>query len=360
MDIVILNTSLETVKIIDASESFIWTERFSEYGDFELYLPIEPDVFDYIKQGFYVSIKDSDRVMIIEDISIESDTENGSQLGVSGRSLESILDRRIIWKRTSLSGSFQNGIMRLLSENVISPSDSTRKVSEFYFSVSDDPAITSLSVSAQFTGDNLYDAIKSLCDAHNVGFKVTLGTVGGVDKFIFSLYTGTDRSYEQLENPYVVFSPEYENLLNSNYLESSKNLKTVTLVAGEGEGSARKTVSVAASGGAKAGLDRREMYTDARDISQTVDDVTLTDAAYAEQLAQRGIENLAEHISIKTFEAEAETNDTMYKYGEDYFIGDIVQMANEYGNTSRSRITEVVRSESDTGYSVYPTFTNIE
>ena len=234
MDVVILNTSLETVKVIDTFESFIWTERFSEYGDFELYLPMEPDVFDYIKQGYYVTIKDSDRVMIIETISVESNSEDGTRLEVSGRSLESILERRIIWKQTALSGNFQNGVKKLLDENLISPTDVQRKVEQFYFSSSTDAAITNLTISAQFTGDNLYDAIKKLCDFRNIGFKVTLGTVHGNDRFVFELYTGVDRSYEQLTNPYVIFAPSYENLLNSDYLESDKNLKTVTLVAGEG------------------------------------------------------------------------------------------------------------------------------
>lgn len=360
MDIVILNASLETVKVLDAFESFIWTERFSEYGDFELYLPMEPDVFNYIKQDYYVTIKDSNRVMIIETISIESDVENGTRLCVSGRSLESILERRIVWKQTALSGNFQNGVKKLLDENLISPTDSSRRVSEFYFSASTDPKITKLTASAQFTGDNLYDAVKKLCDATGLGFKVTLGTINGADKFIFELYSGIDRSYEQIENPYVIFSPSYENLLTSNYLESSKNLKTVTLVAGEGEGSARKTSTATVAGGAGSGLYRRELFTDARDISQTVDGATLTNAEYAEQLTQRGSEKLSEYIYIKSFEAEAETTDSVYKYEKDYFIGDIVQMADGYGNTARSRITEVIRSESESGYSVYPTFTSIE
>lgn len=360
MEVLILNTSLETVKNLDVFESFIWTERFSAYGDFELYLPIEPDVFDYIKQGYYVIIKDSKRAMIIETISVESDVEDGARLAVSGRSLESILERRIVWKQTTLSGSLQTGIQKLLNENIISPSDSTRKISEFYFLASTNSAITALTATAQFTGDNLYEAIKKLCDAFDIGFRVTLGTVSGADKFIFELYTGDDRSYEQITNPYVIFSPGYENLLNSNYMESEKNLKTVALVAGEGEGSARKTATVAASGGAKTGLDRREMFSDARDISQTVDDVTISDAEYTKQLTQRGTEDLTEHVSVKSFEAEAETNDTIYVCGVDYFIGDIVQLANEYGHTARSRITEIIRSESDSGYSVYPTFTSIE
>ena len=37
MDVMILNTDLDAVAIVDTYESFIWTDRYYAYGDFELY-----------------------------------------------------------------------------------------------------------------------------------------------------------------------------------------------------------------------------------------------------------------------------------------------------------------------------------
>lgn len=357
MEAIILNTSFEAIKIIDEFESFIWTDRYSEYGDFELYIPIDNnDIFTYVKDGYYVVINDSDHVMIVEDIRINTDTEDSPQLNVVGRSLESILDRRIVWKQTVINGNLQSGIKKLLDENVILPEDDDRKIDNFVFEASDDPYITSLTIDAQFTGDNLYDVIKIICDTYNLGFSITLSSEG---KFIFKLYSGVDRSYDQFENQYVIFSPSFENLLNSSYLESKKNLKTVTLVAGEGEGIERKTLSVSSADGSGVGLDRRELYTDAKDISKTVDGGTLTDEEYEKLLLERGNEKLSECVAIKSFEGESDPNIT-YKYGEDYFIGDIVQIENEYGIMSRSRVTEIIYSESSSGVEIYPTFTKVE
>ena len=56
--------------------------------------------------------------------------------------------------------------------------------------------------------------------------------------------------------------------------------------------------------GVGTGLNRRELYTDARDVSSTVDNETLTDAEYNAQLSQRGLENLAENIATKSFEGK--------------------------------------------------------
>lgn len=356
MNLLVLDTNLEAVALIDKFNSLIWTDRYSEYGDFEIYTTIDAEIIAAFKDDYYLWSLDSEHTMVIEEREIISDTENGNRLLVTGRSLESILLRRIVWKQTILSGNFQNAVRKLLDENIISPEDSNRKIENFVFLESSDPAITELTVEAQFTGDNLYDAIKALCDTHSIGFKIFLTDDG---KFQFSLYAGSDRTYDQLDNPYVVFSPGFENIINSNYLESKKTLKTVTLVAGEGEDADRKTVTVEIASGGGSGLNRREMYTDARYVQSKTSDGTLTEEEYNAQLTQKGNESLAENVYIKAFEGQVETT-KMFVYGEDFFMGDIVQVANEYGIESKSRVVELIRSQNENGIQVYPAFTVIE
>ena len=36
MEILVLNTNFESVYIIDSCISMIWTDRYNEYGDFEI------------------------------------------------------------------------------------------------------------------------------------------------------------------------------------------------------------------------------------------------------------------------------------------------------------------------------------
>lgn len=349
MDVMILNTNLDAVSIVDEYESFIWTDRYYKYGDFELYTAMRDGLLEFIKQDYYLQSRESDHVMIIEKIQITADVEDGNHVTVTGRSLESILDRRIVWGQKTLNGNLQNGIQTLLNENIISPSDANRKIPNFIFKASVDPAITSLKIEAQYTGDNLYDVIQKICEERGIGFKVTLNE----DKqFVFELYAGTDRSYDQTEQPYVIFSPKFENIINSNYIESKSSLKNITLIGGEGEGSARKYTTV----GSGNGLSRRELFTDARDISSDVGDgVVLSDAEYTAQLQQRGKEKLAENTEVISFEGQVETT-IMFRYGEDFFNGDIVQIANEYGHETKARILEIVMSEDEDGTSVYPTF----
>lgn len=358
MEALILDTSFKAVALIDVFDTFIWTERYSEHGDFEIYPQVTEENLQSLQEDMYVCIKESDRVMIIEDIQIDSDADNGSTLTVTGRSLESILYRRIVWSQTVLSGNLQTAIEKILDENVISPQDDERRIENFVFKTNNSVTLRRLRLEneVQFTGEYVYDVIKALCDAFNIGFKVTLSAD---NEFVFELYEGVDRSYEQIKKPYVIFSPSYENLIDSSHFRSKRNLKTVALVAGEGEGSERITTTVSVDDGAGLGLSRRELYVDARDVSQTVDGTTLDESEYNSQLTGRGKEKLAECIEIQSFDGKSEVN-SIFKLGEDYFIGDIVQIENEYGLKSRSRVTEVMMSESGSGFEMYPTFTKVE
>ena len=353
MDVWVLNTDFEAVGIIDYYESLIWTERFAEAGDFELYLRSDSSVFDIVQQGYYLYLKGARMTMIVEQLEINTNVEDGNELIITGRSLESLLDRRIIFPQTNLDGKLQNGVQKLLDENLISPSDENRKIENFVFDESTDEAITELKLEAQYTGDNLYDTICAICASYTIGFEVTLGDDS---KFHFSLYAGTDRSYDQEANTYVVFSSRYDNLISSNYLESNKSLKTVTVVAGEGEGTDRKTKTVEASMGAGSGMFRRELFTDARDLSTTTSSSTeMSEEAYMAKLEQRGLEKLAENVSIITFEGEVENGQT-FTFDKDYHIGDIVQLVDQYDREGTVRVTELIRSISSSGVEYYPTF----
>lgn len=351
MDITVLDTNFNPVAIVDTYESFIWTDRYYKYGDFELYTAVDSQIVDIMQLDRYLKIDGSEHMMIIEKDLIESDPEEGNRITVSGRSLESILDRRIVWGQRILDGNLQSAIKTLITEAIINPSISDRKISNFIFEDSTDPVVTNLTIRAQYTGDNLYDVIQAICEDANLGFKVTLNDS---NQFVFKLYAGTDRSYNQSTVPFVIFSDRFDNLINSNFVKNRAPLKNVTLIGGEGEGSERRYTTV----GSASGLSRRELFTDARDISSKTDDATLSDAEYNAQLQQRGREKLTENVEIVYMDGEVDTS--MYQYGVDYFNGDIVQLRDAYGNENSARILEMITSEDKDKISVYPTFEKAE
>ena len=352
----VLDTSFETLAVVDVYISSVWTERYNECGDFELEVPMTEVTKELFVEGRYLVRNDSEYVMVIETLEPTYDPENGDVLTVSGRTAESFLERRIIWGIVTASGNLETVVSKLINENVVNPSDPNRKISEIQYSPS---SITVGNIDIQYFGDNLYESIETLCKNESVGFKMVL-----LDKkLIFSLYVGLDRSYEQTENDYVVFSHAFGNLISSEQVISNKLLKNVCLIAGEGEGPERMQTSV----GNSVGLTRREIFVDAGSVSQrtgekdpeTNEDILYPDEEYEKMLQQEGIDELTEHTATDTFDGEINYNST-FQYGVDYTIGDVVSVVSPYSSNRKARITEFIRSSDATGDKEYPTFEILE
>lgn len=365
MDVFVCDHSFSQIQIIDNYTTFIWTERYKACGDFELDIPYDEALYhvlvheDGLSKNFYLQIPDSETIMIIEDVHIVTNIETGNVLKVTGRSYESILDRRIIYGQMSLTGNLQNGIKSIMTKNFISPTDTKRQISNLSFRESTDPEVTGKTIDAQYYCDNVYDVIVEQCEVNGLGFRIAQQSPG---QLYFELYSGTNRAYSQTTVPYIIFAPGFNNLIDSDYYESSKNLKSVAVIAGEGDTSARKIIEQEASDDAPTGLYRRELYVDAGSISQKVTENgstrTLSNAEYNAELQNKGKEELANYPYEKSFEAEVESS-VNFIYGQDYFLGDIVEIENEYGIRAVARVAEFVRSVDIDGYREYPTFESV-
>ena len=364
MDIFICDKNLDTIRVVDSYTSVIWTERYSSCGDFELEMPYDDELFklltlnDGLQDDYCLRIKDSNTVMIIEIVTLITDSENSNTMKLKGRSLESILDRRVIKGQIELRSGIESNIRVMVNKNVISPDDPNREIPGIIFTNSGDARIDSVSVEAQYFNDNLYEKIVEICEAYSVGFRIW-PTASGLS---FKLYLGQDRSFEQNTNPYVIFSPRFDNLISSNYVESAFESKTTAIIAGEGE-TAERPVLEKTINGTWTGRKRREMYVDAGNISKTTTDETgeeieLTDQEYIIDLLNKGMEELSNYQYEKSFEGEIDSS-LQFKYGTDYFIGDLVEVENEYGISMKARVSELIRSYDSNGYKEYPTFTKV-
>lgn len=347
-EIRVLNKDLEFDGIIDIYESFIWNERYNECGDFEIYTQMDPQILEIVQIGDYLEIEESEYAMIVESVVLEHDYEQGNHITIKGRSLESILDRRIIWSHCVFSNIGLGSLIKtLLYNSIIEPTDTERKINNFIFHEPIDESIENIKLeSVQFYGENLYDVVSALCQANGIGFKIVIEN----NNYVFYLYSGKDRTYNQDVNPYVVFSPEYDNILNTNFLNSAQIIKNVCLVLGEGEGNDRTAVKVNVSD-APTGINRREMCIEGN-ISSTGQD---TFEPYEKQLYEKGKDALLSNQFVESYDAQINPR-PIYIYKEDYDLGDIVQIVNDFGIESTTRVSEYIRSYSTSGIDVYPTF----
>lgn len=370
MDITVFDNTFSPISVVDTVESVIWTERYSNVGDFELFVGASKYFLDLLKPDYYLRIPNSEEFMIIESQEIKSDIDNGDKLLIKGRSLSSILDRRVVFQRTIISSGIQDAIWTLLLENAITPPGQVqRTIPGFVFTYSADPLVItpalSPTVTTEYYGEGLLDVIQFLCDRSKLGFKLLHNDTYN---FEFSLYVGKDRSYAQSTNPFVVFSPSFDNLMSSDYFFTQKFYKTIALIMGDAYNVAtRPTVDFDEWENdptnpnyptIRTGLDRRELFVDAPDLSiiNPATGLPYTDGVtYTQMLYERARLDLRKNVGFSTFDGETDST-SQFKYGTDFNLGDIVQLEDAYGNGGRARVTEFVTSENLAGIKMFPTF----
>lgn len=337
------------VGIIENPTSAIWTRRYQKPNDFELYFPATAETLALLADDFYITRDDAPEVMIVEHIQILTSAEDGNYILVSGRGAESIIGRRIVLEQTSVSGRVDAAAYRLIRENAVAPADPARALPLTMLA----PDVSTATARAQYTGTNLLEAVEGICKAHGLGFRcVGDATEEGV-ALRMELLAGTDRSEGQEARSPVIFSAEYENLLSSSYVMDTTNYKNVAIVAGEGEGKARKRATY----GSASGMARREVFVDARDLSTNEGEISASD--YTAQLVARGAEKLAEHALSEAFDGEMETSNT-FALDVDYTLGDVVTVENEYGIRKNVRISAIMEAWDAEGYTAVPNFENVE
>lgn len=362
MNMTIINvydSSFNLLGVVDSYVSIIWRPAYFDIGDFEIYLGASGEAIELLKENRIV-VRASDvsmdeqgnttykTPMIIKNIELITDVENGDYLSISGRELKYILHQRIIWSQTNLSGRAELGIRRLIDENAINPLDSKRIIPNLVlgaeYGLQDN-------IEKQLTGNFLDEAIVEICTAYNYGWEV----YGFNSNMVFIVYKGIDRSYGQSINPYVVFSDNFENLYNTDYQLFTEEFANMALIGGEGEGTGRTYTTVNES---LSGLNRYELFVDAKDVSSNKDsEQAIPMNQYILLLKERGQEKIAEATITEGFSGEVLSDvNSNYVYGQDFDLGDTVTVINSYGITKNVMVLSAIESEDESGKKLLPQF----
>ena len=304
--------SVELIAVCDSFSSLLWDVEYYECGCFEVYIAATPQNVEIFQLGRIVGRDDDkEHFGIIESVKIETDAEDGDYLTVSGRFLTCLLERRIIYPSFSANNTYENIVRNVLSQSVISAG--IRSIPGLSIgTVSGDcwQGKTRLQVSY----DNLMEWLYTICET--IGGSANIRIDNNALKC--DLFEGTDRSILQTENPHIVFSDSYNNLLSFSFAADCSVQKNFAYIFGCGEGSARKRTTYC-NGTEPTYLDRYEVYVDKRDLSQ---DEEVSNEEYLELLKESGAENMI--ASQTASESTIAAFSTQYQYNKDYFVGDYV------------------------------------
>lgn len=356
-DIYVLDQDFNMLGVIDEYVSAIWRPAYYDIGDFEIYLSATEKAINLLQEKRYV-VRSSDitvengvttykKVMVIKNLQLITDIENGDFYCVTGRELKFLLHQRIVWGRSIISDTVEYALRRLIGSNAINPVEPTRTIPNMQHS---DPKGYPELIELQISNRQLDEAVIEICKTYGYGWDIYISN----NKLTVDIYKGLDRSYNQSERPYVVFSDEFENLYGTEYVYGSEEYANMALIGGEGEGLDRIYSYV---NNEVSGLERYEVFVDARDISQNLDseDEAISYEDYLLLLDERGKEDLAGRVIKEGFTGEAIT-DIAFKYGKDFFIGDVVTVINKYGIQKNVRVLSAIESEGEDGVKLLPQF----
>lgn len=303
---------------IDLYESLQWTRRWQKPGEATLVMNYNLPYAGVLQRGNILEY--GDLRAIIDTVSVKQD-EGGKgkeMLTVHAKSCASIIGRAVTLPPAGLAYDVKAGATETVMKTFVS-----HKFATIPALVVAEDRLRGIHSAWQTRLDALADLLEQMSIVTGLGWDVWVDT--GNQRYVFEVYEGVVRTNGS-PNP-VIFNPDYDNLRTQSYEESDADYKNVAIVAGQGEGVDRLIIEV--SIGAPTGLDRREIFVDARDLELEAD------------LIVRGQQTLAGYPIRRTLSAEILTKATT-EYKKDWDLGDIVVVENTgWGVSMDAQVIEV-------------------
>lgn len=369
----IFDFSMKRLGIINKYSMIQYTRDFCDIGSFELSLPITKENVELIKK---------ERILWIEDeiagiIQYIYKSKEEKKITVKGKLLSVILEWRYLYPCFRKYDYPQNIINDMVRDNCLSgsPPYYSRQISQL--KICEEELENLSKIQYQKTGGQLSDAIIELALSQNLGFYIFFNP-REEKQLTFKVIQGKDRTENNVSgNKKVVFSHSLNNVKNGEYEYNDESYKNVNIVVGEAinndeeeSETSDRIYTVIEKESHVSGLRRKELYTDARDLQSeyteegkdeegndiTIDKVMpITD--YIDTLRQRGNEKLAECVIEESYKAELVTNNCMFVFGRDYFLGDKVTVYDEeIGVKIDAVVTSVIVTIDSSGYNYEPVF----
>lgn len=356
-----LSITLEA--ICDSFSSLLWDIEYYSCGVFEVYIAASPKNIAIFQTGRIVGRDDDkEHYGLIESVQLETDAEDGDYLIVRGRFLMCLLERRIIYPTVNFTKE-------------TSYSDIIKTVVQFNAVVSGVRRIPGLSVGTatgscweqktklQISYDNLMRWVYTVCEKIGGTANIRLNKISGEEyAMILELSEGADRSIMQEENPHIVFSDGYNNLLSFSYSTDISEQKNFAYVLGKGEGEERKRTTYC-NGSEPSHLDRYEVYVDAKDMSdeeqENGETKPIPETEYIEMLKEKGKQSIV--LPLTASESQIAVQSTQFRYNADYFVGDYVTVEHRRFGLRQNKIQLIgmIESFDQNGRNLTPTFKEV-
>ena len=239
-----LSITLEAV--CNSFSSLLWDIEYYACGVFEVYIAASTKNIEIFRTGRIVGRDDDkEHYGLIESVQLETDAEDGDYLIVSGRFLMCLLERRIIYPTFNFTKkvSYAQIVNNVVYYNACRTG--VRKIPGL--SIGDSSgSCWKQDTKLQISYDNLMKWVYTICEKIGGTANIRLAkTTDEQYEMLLELSEGTDRSILQDDNPHIVFSDGYNNLLSFSYSTDSSVQRNYAYILGKGEGEERKRIVTA-------------------------------------------------------------------------------------------------------------------
>ena len=335
----------EHVATVDLWKSLIVTEYFQDVNTFELTVKYSQSNANLYVPETLIEIRNV--LYYVNDARVD-DLET-SELKVSGKSLMAKAYDRVIDKNYAKTDKPEVIAANLFNSYVSNSAPAARRFN--YLKMPTVNTFSSSSVIYQNSYGVVGTELATFMDSYNFGVVEKKSEDGILN--VVEFVQGHDYS------DWVEISTDYENLEKAGYENSTTDFKSLAITLGEGENSARVRVDFTNDSTTPTGIERREVYVDARDLQKTdsTTNVTMTDAQYIQALKDRAKTKLADQQRILSLSGELVVSSEMFVLGRDFGLGDTVKIRSSLFNVSNTAMITAMKYTYDyTGEYVEPTF----
>lgn len=367
MEVLILDTLLRPVDVVDTFESMVFAERRKDLGDFELVTLATPGNKTRFIVNTWLTIDKSRRVMRVETVEETVNDELKTILKIKGKEITKVLELRAALKAITGPGvapvwvieDQPADVMRYIFRQICVLGTVTLDdvipfiqdgLTQYPASTIPEPTDTIL---WEQKPASVFSALKELADIFDLGFRL-YRDLNSLSKLYFDVYAGSDRTTVQSTNAPVIFSFDMDNLQSTRELNDiSKEYNVIQVVyiyKDVSDNDVAVTVEVFdVNGIPPEGFDRKTKVLTITSIPEEITDIPAF-------MYRAGMDELMKSRPIGAFDGEV-TKTAQYVYEVDYYLGDVVELRSSTGATAYMTVEEYIFVKDLNGERSYPTFT---
>ena len=340
---IIDKTTLKITALVEPKECWFELSYF-DVGECELYCVALSTNLANLLKGNYLKIPNKPYIWVINSLTYTY-VDGVPMIDAKGYEAKWLLNKRVIRAPIELPNQVALAVEQLVNDNLGAGAATVRQIAGFSVYTS---GITTTLADTQGARANLLEFVNNLLKTYSLGSIVTYEN----EQLVYKVIQGQDLSAS------IRFSQSLDNLLESSYYTDDSNIGTNALVV--------STVNdvdywqVYDEG--QTGVDRNEILINSNISTEytpqgATDPVKLdltnpTDLAlYYSWLQQEGRTGLAEYVENNEVSSTLDLVNSNYKFNNDYFIGDIVGVIDEYFNyNAAARIIKFTFKQDSGGY----------